>query len=61
MKRHTQAEIDAFNRRVARVMEREMICSYHGAACYIEACRRERAAKRKARSRVKGKGANNGL
>lgn len=31
---------------VANVMEREMICSEHGALCYIEAVRRERQVKR---------------
>lgn len=30
-------------RRVARVMEREMICSEHGALCFIEAGRRDLA------------------
>lgn len=36
-------------RRVYRVMEREMICSEHGALCFIEACRRDRAKVRKAK------------
>lgn len=29
-------------RRVANVMQREMICSEHGALCFLEAQRRER-------------------
>jgi hypothetical protein len=35
-------------RRVANVMQREMICSEHGALCFIEAGRRDAAKKRKA-------------
>lgn len=34
-------------RRIAKVMQRERICSEHGAAAFIEAQRRDRAKKRK--------------
>ena len=33
-------------KRISRVMEKEMICSEHGAACFIEACRCERKTRR---------------
>ena len=36
---------------VARVMQREMICSEHGALCFIEARRRDNAKARKVKRR----------
>ncbi len=37
-------------RRIANVMQKHMLHSDHAARCYIEAERRERAAKRKAKA-----------
>lgn len=34
-------------RRVANVMQREMLCSEHGALCFLEANRRSRAKAKK--------------
>ena len=31
-----------WKKRIVRTMEKEMICSEHGAACFLEACRREK-------------------
>ncbi len=36
-----------WKKRIARTMEKEMICSEHGAACFIEAKRREKKGKHK--------------
>ena len=39
-------------KRVLRVMEKEKICSEHGARCFIEATRRDNARSRKIKPRT---------
>jgi hypothetical protein len=51
MKPSSSTPDQRFRQRVIRTMFKEMICSEHGAACFIEATRRDNAKKRAAKAK----------